>query len=166
VPQLRGGEGVFAIGTADAEPEPADGRISHRPQPHMQCLGPLRFTWYTLAAGDKKYCEAPVELTIGPDLARPLRPVWAAVEEYAERLERLAHQQARVRFDVTQGRHGPALAVTVGLAEPGQAVRVLLEGKEVRFYYEAGGEVFQADLPDAPPDQGLYLLLAELAGRG
>jgi hypothetical protein len=132
----------------------------------MQCLGPLRFTWYALAAGDRKYREVPVELTIGPDLARPLRPVWAAVEEHADRLDRLARQQARVRFDVARGRHGPALAVTVGLAEPGHAVRVLLEGKEVRFYYEAGGQLFQADLPDAPPDQGVYLLLAELAGRG
>jgi proteasome lid subunit RPN8/RPN11 len=166
VPQLRGGEGVFGIGTADAGPESGDSRISHRPHRHMQCLGPLRFTWYTLAAGDRKYREVPIELTIGPDLARPLRPVWAAIEEHADRLDRLARQQARVRFDVAEGRHGPALAVTVGLADPGHAVRVLLEGKEVRFYHEAGGQLLQADLPDTPPDQGVYLLLAELAGRG
>jgi len=72
----------------------------------------------------------------------------------------------RVRFEVVQGHGGPALAVTVGLAEPDKAVRVVIEGKEVRYYYEAGGEVFQTDLPDAPPDQGVYLLLAELAARG
>ena len=109
--------------------------------------------------------ELPVGLTIGPDLAKPLRPVWAAVEEYADRLDRLARQMARVRFGVTDGRHGPALTVTVGLAEPGQAVRVQLEGKEVRYYYESGGQTMQADLPETPPDQGVYLLLAELAGR-
>jgi hypothetical protein len=52
------------------------------------------------------------------------------------------------------------------MAETGRAVRVVLEGKEVRYYYESGGEVFQADLPDASPDQGVFLLLADLAGRG
>ena len=105
-------------------------------------------------------------MTIGPDLARPLRPVWSAIEEHAERLDRLARQLAKVRFGVTEGRHGPALAVTVGLSEPGNAIRVLIEGKEVRYYYEAGGQGFQADLPDAAPDQGVYLLLADLAGKG
>jgi hypothetical protein len=166
VPQLRGGEGVFGIGTADAEQEPGGTPVSSHPKPHVQCLGGLRFSWYTLATGDKQYHELPVELTIGPDLAKPLRPVWPAVEEYADRLDRLARQQTKVRFEITSGRHGPALAVVVGLADPGQAVRVVIEGKEVRYYYETGGEAFQADLPDAAPDQGVYLLLAELAARG
>ena len=166
VPQLRGGEGVFGIGTADAPTTPDGTAVSSNPKPHMQCLGELRFSWYTLAEGDKKYAEVPVALTIGPDLARPLRPVWAAIEDHAERLDRLARQQAKVRFDVVPGRNGPALAVIVGLAEPGAVIRVTIEGKEVRFYYEAGGEGFQADLPDAPPDQGVYLLMAELAARG
>jgi len=60
---------------------------------------------------------------------------------------------------------GRALTATVALAEPGQSVRVAIEQKEVRYYFEANGEAFQVDLPDAAPDQGLYLLLAELAGR-
>ena len=132
----------------------------------MQCLGDLRFSWYTLAEGDRRYSEVPVELTIGPDLARPWRVVWAEVEEHAVRLDRLAQQQARVRFEVVPGRSGPALAVVVALAEPGQAVRVCIEGKEVRYFVESGGSAVQAALPDAPPDQGLYLLLAELAARG
>lgn len=166
VPQLRGGEGVFGIGTADAEPDPEGAPTCSTPKPHMQCLGGLRFSWYSLAAGEKKYREAPVGLTIGPDLAKPLRLVWPAVEAFADRLERLAQQQAKVRFEITDGHKEPALAVTVGLAEPGKAVRVVIEGKEVRYYYEADGAVFQADLPDAAPDQGVYLLLAELAARG
>ncbi|MDB5307786.1 MAG: hypothetical protein JWO38_1988 [Gemmataceae bacterium] len=166
VGQLRGGEGVFGIGTADAEQGPDGTPTSSSPKPHMQCFGGLRFTWYTLAAGENKYHEAPVGLTIGPDVAKALRPVWPAVEAFADRLDRLARQQTRVTFEITQGRDGPALAVTVGLAEPGRAVRVVLEGKEVRYYYEADGAAYQADLPDAPPDQGVYLLLAELAVRG
>jgi len=166
VPQLRGGEGVFGIGTADAASEPGGTPISSHPKPHVQCLGDLRFSWYSLAAGDKRYREIPVELAVGPDLARPLRPVWADIEEHAVRLDRLARQQAKVRFDVTPGRDGPALSVTVGLADPGRAVRVVIEGKEVRYVVESDGEALQADLPDAPPDQGVYLLLAELAARG
>jgi proteasome lid subunit RPN8/RPN11 len=173
VPQLRGGEGVFGIGTADAsiekgraaEPGGAPVGVAHSPRPHVQCLGPLRFSWYALAAGEKRYREVPVGLTIGPDLARPLRPVWAAIEEYADRLDRLARQMAKVRFAVTDGRHGPALTVTVALAEPGHAVRVQLEGKEVRYYVDSGDRAVQADLPETPPDQGVYLLLAELAGK-
>ena len=165
VPQLRGGEGVFGIGTADAADDPGGTPVSSSPKPHAQCLGGLRFTWYALAAGDKKYRPLPAELCLGPDLGAPLRPVWGAVEAHAERLERLARQQARARFAVADG---PALTLTVGLAEAGAAARVVVaaDGKEVRYYYEAGGEAFRVDLPDAPPDQGLYLLLAELAARG
>ena len=70
-----------------------------------------------------------------------------------------------MRFGIAQGHDGPALTATISLAEADRAVRVAIEGKEVRYYYEADGEAFQADLPDAAPDQGLYLLLAELAGR-
>jgi hypothetical protein len=131
----------------------------------MQCLGGFRFSWYVLAASEKNYRETPVSLTIGPDLAKPLRCVWTEVEEHAERLERVARQQAKVTFGIANGHDGPALTATVALAEEGHSVRVAIEGKEVRYYYEADGEVFQADLPDSSPDQGLYLLLAELAGR-
>jgi hypothetical protein len=165
VKQLRGGEGVFGIGTADAEEEQEAVPTSSNPKPHMQCLGGLRFSWYRLAAGEKNYDEVPISLTIGPDLARPLRPVWKEIEAYAERLERLARQQAKVRFEVSRGQEGPALNAVVELAESEQAVRIAIEGKAVRYYYEARGEVFQVDLPDASPDQGLYLLMAELAGR-
>jgi hypothetical protein len=164
VPQLRGGEGVFGIGTADGDGEPG---IATHPAPNVHCLGCLRFTWYALAAGDEKYRPVPVELTIGPDLAKPLRPVWGVIEEHAGRLDRLARQVAGVRFAVVPGKDGPALAATVGLADTGGAIRVVMEGKVVRYFYEAGGEVYQADLPAATgPDQGVYLLLAELAARG
>jgi hypothetical protein len=58
------------------------------------------------------------------------------------------------------------LAVTLPLAKAGEGVRVLAGVKAVRLYYEAGGEVFQPDLPaGVAPDQALYLLLAELAAR-
>jgi proteasome lid subunit RPN8/RPN11 len=170
VAQLRGGEGVFGIGTAD---RPASGcpdagptnEVAWQPQPHRQCLGPLCLSWYTLGEGDRAYRPLPVEVTLGPDLAKPLRPVWGQVEEYAERLDKLARQQARVSFGVLPGRQGPALAAEVPLADPGQAVRILLEGKEVRYYLVRDGEPVAADIGEARVDQGFYLLLAELAAR-
>jgi hypothetical protein len=106
-----------------------------------------------------------VDVTIGPDLARPLRPVWTQVEDYAERLDRLARQQARVTFGVVAGRKGPALAASIPLADPGQSVQILLEGKEVRYYLVRDGEPVAADIGEARVDQGFYLLLAELAAR-
>jgi len=131
----------------------------------VQCLGELRLSWYGLGAGDGHYRPLPVELTLGPDLARPLRPVWSLVEEHADRLDRLARQQQRVSFDVVPGRRGTALAVSVPLAEPGQEVRVLMEGKEIRYCLVSDGNVLVADLPEARVDQGVYLMLAELAAR-
>lgn len=171
VRNLRGEEGVFGIGTVGREAKPNAGNagsaVAGHPQAHTQVLEGMRFDWYTLAAGDRRYRPLPVELTIGPDLAAPLRGVWDVVEEHAARLDRLARQLRRVRFDVMDGRDGPALGMTLGLGEPGQAIRVLMEGKTVRYFYEAGGEGFQADLPTGvAPDQGVYLLLAELAARG
>ena len=165
VPQLRGGEGVFGIGTADAE-KLTDGEVvGVHPKPNTQCLGPLRFSWYTLAGGEKRYHRVPVELTIGPDRAKPLRPVWGEIEQYADRLDRLARQLTKVRFDVTAGRDNDALAVLVGLPD-GATIRVVLEGKDVRYFHEVECGASQVELPDTPPDQGIYLLLAELARRG
>jgi proteasome lid subunit RPN8/RPN11 len=164
VGQLRGGDGVFGIGTADARPGPTDA-VAWQPQPHRQCLGELCLSWYALGHGDRTYRPLPVDVTLGPDLAKPLRPVWTQVEDHAERLDRLARQQARVAFGVLPGRKGPALAASILLADPGQAVQILLEGKEVRYYLVRDGEPVAADIGEARVDQGFYLLLAELAAR-
>lgn len=163
VRQLRGGDGVFGIGTADAELDAADDPAA---KPNMTRHGGLRFSWYTLATGDKNYRDAPLELAPGPDLALGLRPVWHHLEAHAARLDRLAQHLARVRFEVVEGKYGPALAAAVGLADPGQTLRVVLDGPEVRYVYEAGDEAFQVDPGEAAPDVGVYRILAELAARG
>jgi hypothetical protein len=162
--QLRGQEGIFVIGTADGLCGNGD-QISQRPQPHLQTLGNLCLSWYGLRQGDDRYHPLPVELILGPDLARPLHFIWATIENHAEQLDRLARQQVGVTFDLVEGRKGPALAVTVPLAEPGNAVRVVLEGKEARYFVVRGGEYLLADGPDGRVDQGVYLLLAELASH-
>lgn len=165
VKRLKGGDGAFGIGTTDGGPP---GPTLTHPAPNVQCFTGLRFDWYGLATGDTSYRPLPVELTIGPDLAKPLRPVWPAIEAHAGRLEALARQLARVKFEVVSGTDDtPALAAVVRLTTPGHAVRVLMTGpKQVRFVYDAGGELFAADLPAGTrPDHGVYQLLAELAAR-
>jgi hypothetical protein len=163
---LRGEEGVFGIGTLFPEPQAGGAAVGRHPKPHVQTYGGLRFDWYTLAADDKRYRPVPVEVTIGPDLALPLRSVWGAIEEHAARLLRLWGQFRQVRFEIGAGTAGPALRMTIGLGEPDRFVRVLIEGKTVRYCYEAGGVETRPDLPaGTAPDQGVYLLLAEAAAR-
>jgi proteasome lid subunit RPN8/RPN11 len=161
---LRGKEGVFGIGTADA-PAPSSGLVGRHPRPNVQCWGGLQLSWYALAEGDRNYRPLPVELTLGPDLARPLHSIWPTIETHAERLDRLVRQQARVAFEVVNGSRGMVLSVLVPLAEPGDAIRVLLDEKEVCYLLERGGEVLAADPHETRVDQGVYLLLAELASQ-
>jgi proteasome lid subunit RPN8/RPN11 len=164
VEQLRGGEGVFGIGTADAEPRPGILFGQHSPA-HVQGLGPLRLSWYALATGAGSYRAVPVELTLGPDLARPLHSVWGTIEAHADRLDRLCGQQLRIRFEVIPGRESNALVLTLPLALPGHAVRVFLEKGEVRYFFMRHGEMLASEADDPRVDRGVYLLLAELAGQ-
>lgn len=164
VKQLRGGEGVFGIGTADAKPEPQPG-VLWQPKPHRQCLGGLSWCWYSLADGDIGYRPLSVEVTLGADRAEELRPVWPVIEAHAGRLDGLARQLAHVRFAVTRGSRGPALSVTVPRPGRDEAIRVVLDGKDVRYFLERGAELLAADLPEPRVDQGVYLLLAECAAR-
>ena len=165
VENLKGQEGVFGIGTADAEAGPETG-TSWQPASNVQCLGELRLTWYVLAKGDRNYRALPVELTIGRDLAAPLRPVWEEIEAHAERLDRLARQLSRVRFEVAGGHRKPALTLTVPLPDDGRAVRVELEGKDVRYrLLSPDGAPLAADLREDRVDVGVFHVLSELAAR-
>jgi proteasome lid subunit RPN8/RPN11 len=162
VRQLRGSEGVFGIGTADGI-VPAGAVFAYQPRPHVQCLGELRFSWYCLRQGDRAYRPLPVELTIGPDVARPLHVIWPIVELHAERLERIYRQQTGVRFEVLS-EENPGLVLTLPLAAKGEAVRVVLRHKSVRYYLQRDADLFEVDLTDDYVDRGVYRLLAELAG--
>jgi hypothetical protein len=159
---LRGHEGVFGIGTADAEP--VEGTpIARQPQRHVQCLGELCFSWYSLTQGDRQYRPVPVTLTLGPDLARPLHPLWRTIERYAEPLDRLCRQQAGVAFETLTGIYGPALAVNIALAAAGERLRLVLEDKEVRYYLVRDGDLLKVEVNEPQVDRGVYLVLAELA---
>jgi proteasome lid subunit RPN8/RPN11 len=162
VGQLRGGEGVFGIGTADGGP--GNGTpVARQPRPNVQTFGKHCLSWYALGKGDRNYRPLPVELTLGPDLARPLHLVWSEIEDNAGPLNRLLRQQIGTRFEVVEGKQGPALAVTMPLAEPQTDLRVLLEGRQVHYYLLRDGEPLVADPGESRVDRGIYLLLAELA---
>jgi hypothetical protein len=164
VKHLRGEEGIFGIGTADARPGNAS-LFAEQPKPHVQTMGELRLSWYSLRAGAPAYRPLPVSLTIGPDLARPLHGIWTTIEAHAERLERLARQQTGVTFAMADDDRGRALEVQVPLAEPGAAVRARVTEKEVRYYLVRDGRLSEADGGDDRVDRGIYLLLAELAAE-
>src|SRR5579883_118303 len=164
VANLRGHEGVFGIGTADGVPTPSD-LFAYQPRPHVQCLKGLRFSWYALHQGDSAYRPLPVELTIGPDLARSLHSIWSTLEFHAERIERLYRQQSALRFEVMSDEWGPGLLLILPLAEPGDSLRVLIRPKEVRYYLLRSGEVLEVQHHDEWVDRGVYQLLAFLAAR-
>src|SRR5205807_1778524 len=158
VGQLRGGEGVFAIGTADGNA--GNGAlVARQPRPNLQCFGKLCLSWYGLSKGDRNYRPLPVDFTLGPDLARSLHAVWAEIEAHADQLDRLFRQQAGLTFEVVDGKYGAALAVNVPLAEPHHALRVLLEGKHVHYYLLKDGELLMADSQEERIARGVYLLL-------
>jgi hypothetical protein len=162
VSSLRGGEGVFGIGTVDI-PTGNGVQVGTQPKPNVQGLGELLISWYALGKGDGQYRPLEVQLTLGPDLALRLHGLWTTVEAFAESLERLSKQQAGLSFDVVPGRKGSALAVCLRLAEQGTALRVVLEGKESAFYLQRGDELLSVNAPAEQLDRSVYLLLAEIA---
>jgi proteasome lid subunit RPN8/RPN11 len=165
VRNLRGGEGVFAIGTTEHRKQ--DGSLfAEQPRPNVLMLEDLCLTWYALRAGEESYRPLPVALTIGPDLAKPLHAVWPILEAHAERLERLFCQQTGVTFAVLEDPDDPALAVQVPLADSDRAIRVVLTEKQVLYYTLQDGQMFAVECLEKRVDRGVYLLLAELAAQG
>jgi proteasome lid subunit RPN8/RPN11 len=128
VKQLKGGVGIFGIGTADGDRHEA---YATQARANVQCWGRLRLSWYALGQGDHAYRPLPYRLTLGPDLARPLHQLWPVLESHAEGLDRLASKQAGLRFEIVAGSDGKALEVNMPLAEADGALRVILKGEEV-----------------------------------
>jgi proteasome lid subunit RPN8/RPN11 len=159
VGQLRG-EGVFGIGTADAREEEASAPPLEK---HRQSLGELCFSWYALGKGDTEYRHLPVQVGIGADLARPLQPIWNILETHAKLLNRLCRQLARVQLEVGDGDEGPHLSVKIGLAEPGQQLRLLLNEQEARYYWDQKDQLLAIDPGEPQLDRAVYLILAEFA---
>lgn len=158
VGRLRGGEGVFAIGTADAH---ADTRHIVQETPARQVYGSLCFSWYTLRKGDVRYRTVPVQLTLGSDLARPLHAVWDTLETHAEPLDRLLAQLNQVSVEPSTAETGPAVLVKIPLSQPASSLRVLLQGRQARYYVEKSGNLCTVEPRAQPIDRAVYLILAE-----
>lgn len=156
VGQLRGGEGVFGIGTADPQAEVAG---LEQPRTNVLTWAGLQTTWYSLRTGMRTYQPIPVVVESGPDLAQSLRDVWPVLEVHADRLDLLARQLAKMICDPS----GDTLTVTVPLADANRAIRVLLARDQVRYLLVTDGSVLAADLAEPRIDRGVYRLLTELA---
>jgi proteasome lid subunit RPN8/RPN11 len=162
VGQLHGGDGVFGIGTADAKG--VNGAVvAHQPERHRQILGELCFSWYALGREDRRYRKLPLEVTLGPDLAKPLHPVWDVIETHAEALDCLCRQQAGVTFTMVAGAEGPALTVQLPLADKDNFLHIVLEREEVRYLVHQHGVLSAVDPEEDHVDRAVYLILAELA---
>jgi hypothetical protein len=92
-----------------------------------------------------------------------LHELWPVLEAHAARLERLYRQLVGVRFEVIADEWGPGLIVVVPLVESGDAVRLVLRNKEIRYYVERGGHLLEVDPGGESVDRAVFLLLAELA---
>jgi proteasome lid subunit RPN8/RPN11 len=163
VGQLRGGEGVFGIGTADGKFAGHADEI-WSPRDNIQALGDLCLTWYSLRTEARNYRTMPVQLVDGPDLAASLRSVWPILEEHGERLEKLTQQLAKVSFDVVPYEQHSALAVNVVLPSSARNLRAVLLEKEIHYFLVREGAVLAADLREPYVDRGIYRLLADVAG--
>lgn len=161
VPLLRGQQGVFGIGTADAPDDDLSDWIATQPKHHVQCHRGLRFSWYALAAGDADYRPLPVTITLGPDLAAPLWPLWPILETHADRLERLAKQLARLRFDLPDDAEGVLQVTVPGRGQERWGARLADDGPH---YGRLRGDAWESvPLTEPAVDRGLFLLLAEQA---
>ena len=155
VGQLRGGVGVFAIGTADAHGE--------KSSEHRMCRGELCFSWCALATGETRYRMLPFQVTPGADLAEELHSVWDLIESHARCLNRLFRQLAKIRCDVTQEELAPLLAIHIALPEPKHSLRLLLSDTAARYYWEREGELIAIDPHEPQVDRAVFLILAEVA---
>lgn len=160
VEQIRGNEGVFAIGNVRKEKRTFfDLSASSRVQWGVD----LCFTWYSLRAKARDYRSMEARIVEGVDLARPLHPLWEVIEEQATALERLLHQQNHVRAEVVE-MEAPTLLVTISLLGQ-QAIRIALTNDDVRYYVEQEGNLQEVGGLSDRVDHAAYSLMAELAAQ-
>jgi hypothetical protein len=164
VGQLRGGEGVFGIGTADGKFASGSAEL-WQPRENIQAHGELSFTWYSLRQKARNYLPVTVDIIDGPDLADPLRLVWPILEKHSDRLELLARQLAKVNFEIHQDGDHATFAVTVPMADGRRALQARLSATEIRYYVLRDGQSLATELHEPLIDRGLYRLLADLTGN-
>jgi proteasome lid subunit RPN8/RPN11 len=159
VGQLRGGEGIFGIGTADVRSDEQQSAAGD----HVHIHAEMCFSWYALGIGQRHYRRIPVHVTSGPDLASPLRPVWNVIEANAAPLNKLCRQFAKVQLEVIDEELAKILCMKIMLAEPNQKLHLLFNEHEARYYWDREGEFIAIDPDETRLDRAVYLILAELA---
>jgi proteasome lid subunit RPN8/RPN11 len=158
VGRLRGGDGVFAIGTADASP------VNGKPVLHaesMQTEGHLCFSWYALGDGAARYRRLAVEVADGPDLAQPLHAIWDTIEHHAEALDGLCRQLAQVSFEVIEKER--SLLARIPVWDGPDVLRILLRQDTARFILDRGGTLMAIEPKEPLLEKAVLMILAELA---
>jgi proteasome lid subunit RPN8/RPN11 len=155
--RLRGGDGIFGIGTSDAT------KNDDCAEAHRQILDDLCFSWYALREGDARYRKLPVDVILGADLAKPLHAVWEIIEKHAVALDRLCRQLARVTFDVVHESESAALSVKVSLPDKDDFLQIVLGSDETRYFVRHDGMVNAVDPEEEDLERAAYLILAEVA---
>jgi proteasome lid subunit RPN8/RPN11 len=158
VGRLRGGDGVFGIGTADASP------VNGKPALHAestQTEGGLCFSWYALGDADARYRRLAVEVADGPDLARPLHAIWDTIEHHASALDGLCRQLARVSFEVVEKEQ--ALLARIPVWDGEDVLRILLRQDTARFILDRGGTLMAIEPKEPQLEKAVLMILAELA---
>jgi proteasome lid subunit RPN8/RPN11 len=164
---LRGKEGVFGIGTVEAEQDDNWLPMVAQPTENSWSWRGMRFNWYALAAGDRNYRPIPVQVVLGEDLARPFLPVWETLEWHAAGLEELFRRLSALHVEACSDSDAAGLNSYLSVSIPlenGQEIRALLHGPKMRFFYDDGEQTYEV-AGEPPVDRGIFLLLAELARR-
>jgi proteasome lid subunit RPN8/RPN11 len=164
IKQFRDQEGVFGIGTADGDEDNLSPHVASQPKEHCQCYMGFRFSWYSLAAGDRNYRPLPVGLTIGPDMALPLHEIWSTLEVHGDRLDRLCRQLAKVRFEVFQEEKRPVLQLILPLAED-SSLRVVMRDEDVEYFMVRKDQWLRSECCEPHVDRGVFLILAAMAEK-
>src|SRR5260370_40761846 len=102
-----------------------------------------------------------VAVEFGPDHGGTLQGVWETIETHAEPLERLCQQQAKITMKILEG----GLAVQLPLVQPFNNLRLILEKEKVRYVLVRGNDLIEVEPKTRLVDQGVYLVLAELAAK-
>lgn len=155
---LRDGEGIFAIGTADA------GTLRSSAA-NTKIKDALCFSWYTLSTSDADYRPVAIETQSGPDVGMPVRPVWKSIETWAESVNRMCRLFAAIGVDIIKKDSECGLRVAISLPFRGQRLHLLLSPMGARYYWEDGTDWVAIDPNESCIEGAVYSILAELAKR-
>lgn len=150
VPNLRGGEGIFAIGiwSCGNPVNPGDGPMNTCGEDddaaeilgagsRSHSMGGAVFNWFSLASGESWYRGLSVEETPGVDLGLEIRGHWDLIEFFAGSIERLVQMQPGIQMGLIPlgSMATPTMVLCQPLARAGEELQVVLQGRGAGFFH-------------------------------